>query len=288
MIARDLQTLIHQLEITTRKYVSGPLLGDAASKLKGSGFEFNQLREYIQGDDIRFIDWKASARSGKTLVRQYLEDRNRVMYIVADVSGSMSYGTTEQTKADMLKQLSGMLAFVGLHSKDAVGLILFSDCIEKIIPPRHSRAHILSLVKTIFTYQPTDLETNFGTVFDHLARLKGQRAVVCLVSDFMGQLGGTMMNVASRKHDVMALRILDPKEERFPSIGTLTFEDIESGKTTEVAGGQGASLDASLSFWHDQQRECLMSSQIDMLDITLGAPFVGDLLRFLRQRMGRR
>jgi len=285
MISSELQALISQLEITTRKHVSGPLLGDAASRLKGSGFEFNQLRDYIQGDDIRFIDWKASARTGKTLVRQYLEDRNRVMYIVADVSASMNYGTTGQTKADLVKQLGAVLAFVALHSKDSVGLILFSDEIEKVILPRQSRNHTLNIIKTLFTYEPQHKKTNLSVAFDYLARIKGQRGIVCFLSDFMGKLEGPFMRVVPRKHDVMAFRCLDPKERRFPQVGTLRFEDRETGRELAIASGQNAALQR----WHDQQRELLVGSRIDMLDIEVGSSFTGDLLRFLRQRMlGRR
>ncbi len=289
MISSDLQALINQLEITTRKHVSGPLLGDAASRLKGSGFEFNQLREYIQGDDIRFIDWKASARSNKTLVRQYLEDRNRIMHIVVDVSASMEYGTAGQVKADFVKQLGAVLAFVALHSKDSVGLMLFSDEVEVVIPPKQSRAHTLGIIKTLFTHTPKGRTTNLSVAFDYLARIKGQRGIVCFLSDFMGELSGPMMRVAPRKHDVMAFRCLDSKERRFPSVGTLMFEDRETGRQVDVAGGQGLALDNALGVWHKQQRDRLVGARIDMLDIEVGSPYTGDLLRFLRQRLlGRR
>ncbi len=289
MISSDLQVLISQLEITTRKHVSGPLLGDAVSRLKGSGFEFNQLREYIQGDDIRFIDWKASARSNKTLVRQYLEDRNRTMYIVADVSASMDYGTVGQTKADFIKQLGAMLAFVALHSKDSLGLILFSDEVEVVMSPRKSRSHTLGIINKLFTHTPKHRTTNLSAVFEYLARIRGQRAIVCFLSDFMGELSGPMMRVAPQKHDIMAFRCLDPKEKRFPPVGTLMFEDRETGQRVDVAGGQGAALEKALGRWHDQQRDRLVGARIDTLDIELGAPYIGDLLRFLRQRMvGRR
>lgn len=284
MVSKDLQSLIRQLEITTRKHVSGPLLGDAVSKLKGSGFEFNQLREYIQGDDIRFIDWKASARSNKTLVRQYLEDRNRTMYIVVDVSASMNYGTG-QTKADFVKQLGAVLAFVALHSKDSVGLMLFSNEVEVMVPPRQSRSHTLGIINTLFTHKPKGRTTNLSVAFDYLARIKGQQGIVCFLSDFMGELSGPMMRVAPKKHDVMAFRCLDPKERNFPAVGSLLFEDRETGQQVDVAGGQDSMIGKALERWHREQRESLIGARIDVLDLELGDPYAGHLLKFLRQRM---
>ncbi len=292
MIPKDLQALIAQIEITTRKQISGPLLGDARSALKGSGFEFNQLREYIQGDDIRFIDWKASARSNKMLVRQYLEDRNRTVYIAVDVSASTDYGTTFQEgkpvlKADLMKQLAAVLAFVSLHKKDSVGLVLFTDEVEKIIPPRQSRNHILSVVQTLFSYRPKNKRTDFAAPLEYLSRLKGQKALVCFVSDFMAPLDRCerMLAVASRKHDLIAFRCLDPREQTFPPIGTLIFEDAEMDVQATIAGGKGHALDQALSTWHKGQKERLNAARIDSLDIEVGTPFAGPLVRFLRHRI---
>ena len=150
MISSDL-ALIKNLELTTKKLISGPLLGDARSSLKGSGFEFHQLRDYEQGDDIRFIDWKSSARSNKMLVRQYLEDRNRTVYLVVDVSASTHYGTRSLTKSDQIKQLAAMLAFVSLHKKDSVGLILFSQENESYYSAAAAaRAHVYFFSKDSF------------------------------------------------------------------------------------------------------------------------------------------
>lgn len=281
MIAKELQTLIHQLEITTRKQVSGPLLGDAISSLKGSGFEFNQLREYIQGDDIRFIDWKASARANKTLVRQYLEDRNRSIMLAVDVSASMGYGK----KGDFVRQLGAVLAFVGLHAKDSVGLIMFSDDLEKIIPPRHSRNHTLQLVSTLLSYEPQHKKTNLAVPFEYLSRLRGQRSVVFMLSDFMGELTESMMRVAAQRHDLMGIRCLDSREKEFPSAGTLIVEDRETGKRVTLTTGKGSRVSAAMKSWHESQRETLVRSRVDLLDLEVGKPFTGDVLTFLRQRM---
>lgn len=289
MISKDLQALIARLEITAKKQVSGPLLGDAKSARIGSGFEFNQLRDYIPGDDIRFIDWKASARSGKTLVRQYLEDRNRTIYLAVDLSGSTGFGTAGDasmaTKSDLMKQLAAVLGFVSLHCKDAVGLVLFTDTVEKVIPARHSRNHTLALVHTLFAYEPHSKRTQLAAPLEYLSRLK-QRSLVCLISDFMVPLEEEARKLAALagRHDVMAFRCLDPRELSFPSVGTLVFEDSERGVQAPIAGQDAHGINQALSSWHNAQRELFAAARIDCLDIELGSTFTGALATFLRYR----
>ena len=285
MISQDLQKRIRHLEITTRKQISGPLLGEAQSALKGSGFEFNQLREYSEGDDIRFIDWKASARGDKMLVRQYLEDRNRTIYLVVDVSASTEYGSQEITKSELMKQLAGVLAFVSLHKKDSLGLILFSDTIEKVIPPRQSRSHTISVVNTIFSYKAQRKTTALSAPIEYLARLKGQKAIVCLISDFMAPLDKKLISLGSRKHDFLAFRCLDPRELSFPDVGTLRIEDSETGVQSTVAGSGASALNQALVTWQERQKELLISAKIDLLDLRVGGTFSGELVKFLRQRV---
>lgn len=281
MIPRDIAALLHQLELVTRKHISGPLLGDYRRALKGGGFEFHQLREYIQGDDIRFIDWKASARSQKMLVREYLEDRNRTVYIVVDISGSTNYGTGSVTKRDLMKELAAVLAFVALHEKDSVGLILYTDEVEKVIAPRQSRNHVVSMLTTLYSYEPKSRKTNLAAPLDYLVRMKGQRAVVFFLSDFAAMLDRWRLTVAARHHELVALRCLDEREWVFPPIGTLVIEDSETGMTCEVEGG----IADSLVSWNRHQKDLLRSARIDCLDLIAGKPYAGELVRFLKQRI---
>jgi uncharacterized protein (DUF58 family) len=289
MISQQLRSLIHQIEITTRKKVSGPLIGGARSSVRGLGFEFNQLREYIPGDDIRFIDWKSSARSSKILVREYLEDRNRTLYILVDISASTTFGTVKNeagqplTKADLVKQLAAVLAFSSLHLQDSVGLILFSERIEKFIPARRSRNHVLALVQTLFTHKAQMETTNLSVPLEYIARLKGQKAIVCLISDFIAPLDKKILSVASRHHDLMALRCLDVREKSFPEVGTLVIEDSETHIQVPIAGAY--TINNDLNAWHERQRDQLISARIDTLDCEVGVPFTGPLLQFLRYRV---
>ncbi len=281
MIDREIQALIHKLELTTKKQISGPLLSDWESSAKGSGFEFHQLRDYIQGDDIRFIDWKASARSQKMLVRQYLEDRNRVVYIVVDCSDSTYYGTGKLLKTDLIKRIATVLSFVSHHRKDSVGLILFTSEVEKVIPPRQGRTHLLGLLQELFTFKPQHKGTNISVALEYIARLRSQRSIICFISDFAGTIEHRLLSVISRQHECMAFRCLDERELAFPDVGTLIIEDKETGQQMEIEG----SLNQRLVSWNEQQRQLLASNRIDCLDLIAQKSFTGPLVRFLRERM---
>ncbi len=277
-----MRSLIHHLELTTKKLVSGPLLGNSRSMIKGSGFEFLQLRDYVQGDDIRFIDWKASTRANKMLVRQYLEDRMRNVYIVVDISASIGYCSGTVSRIDVVKQLAGMLAFVAHHSKDLVGLILYTSEVEMVIPPSASRAHVFSLVQTIFTYKPRHRTTDSSAPLAYLSRLKAKKAILCFISDFNDILDKQLLSLVARRHELLAFRCLDERERTFPSVGSLIFEDSETGIQQEVDGSKD--LNETFTGWHRKQKELLQSAKVACLDITAGKEFTGDLVRFLRQK----
>lgn len=282
MVDAKIRSLIYRLELTTRKTVSGPLLGNSRSMFKGSGFEFHQLRDYEQGDDIRFIDWKASMRSNKMLVRQYLEDRMRRIYIVVDVSASMEYSSGPLKRMALVKELAAMLAFVALHSKDAVGLILYTSEVELVIPPSSSRAHVFSLVQTLFTYKPRHRTTDSSAPLTYLSRLASKRAIVCFISDFNDALNKQTISLVARHHELLAFRCLDELERSFPPVGSLIIEDSETGVQEELDGSAGFS--EQLRTWHRKQKDLLQSAKVDCLDIIVGKAFTGDLVRFLRQK----
>lgn len=275
--------LIRRLELTTKKMISGPLFGANQSKLKGSGFEFHQLRDYVQGDDIRSIDWKSSARSGKMYVRQNVEDRNRNVYIALDVSASSFYGTQTDAKIDLMRHLAAVLAFVSLHHNDSVGLVLFTDRIESIIPPRNARNHIFSLVHTLLQYKPVSKQTQLAVPLSYLAHLKGQRSLICFISDFMDILDQSLLSLVAHRHDMLLFRCYDEREVDFPPVGTLRIEESETGSITEIEGTDA--LQTMLHYWHGHQKSQFKSAHADSLDLIAGKSFSGDLVRFLRTRL---
>lgn len=282
MIDAELRSSIHRLEFFTKKMVSGPLLGNSRSMIKGSGFEFHQLRDYEQGDDIRFIDWKASMRANKMLVRQYLEDRMRKVYIMVDISASVGYSSGVVPRIDVVKQLAAMLAFVALHGKDAVGLILYTNEVERVIHPSPSRAHVFSLVHELYSYKPKHRTTNTSAALEYLARMGSKKAIVCMISDFNDELDKQSLSLVARRHELLAFRCLDPREIDFPPVGSLIVEDAETGEREELEGAAG--FNESLRLWHRKQKELLQSAKVECLDITAGKSFAGDLVRFLRQK----
>jgi uncharacterized protein (DUF58 family) len=283
-LPRDVQVLIKQLELVSRKLASGPLQSNAHSRIKGTGFEFHQLRDYIQGDDIRYIDWKASSRSNKMLVRQYLEDRNRKLYIVCDISASTEYASDQGVrKSDVIKQIATILAFVSLYKTDAVGLLLVSTKIEKVVPAQSSRQHVLSLINTLYSYEAKHNETNLNAAFEYLARLQSKGTIVCFLSDFLGEIDQKILSVAARRNDILAFRCLDKREISFPEVGTLIFEDRETHERREISGSHA--LTEGLNEWHKKQKDLLSLAKIDSVDIEIGKPYAGTLSRFLRQRV---
>lgn len=206
------------------------------------------------------------------------------MYLAVDISASTEYGTTKTHKSDLIKQLAAVLAFVSLHRKDSVGLILFTDEIEKIIPPRNSRAHVFSLVQTLFSFKPKSKRTNLAAPLNYLARLRGQKAIVCFISDFMAPVDSSLLAMVERRHDMLLFRCLDEREMEFPDVGTLCIEDSETGQMREIEGSAGE-ISSLLTLWHRHQKEQFNAAKTDALDLLAGKPFSGDLVRFLRTRV---
>lgn len=281
MVRPQLYKFIHQLELKTKKHLSGPLLGDWQSKQKGTGFEFSQLRDYAQGDDIRFIDWKSSAKTQKLLVREYLEERNHHVVLVVDASASQMYGSSELLKAQFVAELASMLALASLHAKDAVGLILFTDEVELVLQPSANRGQVLFLIETLFSYKPRKKTTNMAAPLNYIASLKGKNSLVCLISDFTTPIEPPLLRVLARRHEILAFRCSDERELSFPSLGTLLLQDSETDKQVEVSTQD---ISAQLKGWRDEQLTVLKSCGIDVLDIIIGRSFMHDLVQFLRQR----
>lgn len=281
MIVPDVYKFLSQIELKTRKLLSGPLLSDWRSKQKGTGFEFHQLRDYQQTDDVRFIDWKSSAKAQKLLVREYLEDRNRIILLVIDSSASQLYGSSEHFKTHFVAELSAVLAFAGLHTKDSVGLILFTDEVEVMLRPAADRAHVLFLLQTMLTHKPRSRKTDMDVPLKHIASMKLKNALICFISDFTAPFNSSLLKAVARRHEVIAFRCSDPRELVFPNVGSLILEDTETRKEM-VCVTQG--LTSQLKAWRAEQEAALRASGIDLFDCIIERPFMRELVQFLRQR----
>ncbi len=276
---------VRDLEILSARLIRAGFAGDYHSAFHGRGIEFSQVREYQPGDDIRTIDWNVTARSGIPHVKQFIEERDLTILIAVDVSGSMSFGSVDWRKSDIAAELTSVFAFSAVENADRVGLLLFSDRVERYIPPRRGHPHAQVLVHAIC--RPSALgprpsgTTNIATVAAFLERVSAKRAVVILISDFLDVDFERPLKRLNRKHDVIAISIADPREERFPATGLVRLIDAETG--------DGRLLDLRRTIVQRPQLERrFRTSGIDWLPLSTAVPYDRQLLRFFRERMARR
>lgn len=289
MISPEHLKNIKEIKIRTRRMMNGSLAGGYITKQKGSGFEFDQIRAYSYGDDIRFIDWNSSARTGKLLVRQYLDEKNRTMMLCLDVSASTFFGSTGEFTADVIKQITGILLFAAEHMQDNIGLILFSDRIEKCIPPSRGHKHTMYLIETIFSYQPAaeQKKTDFNGLCRYLIESFTKSAAAIIISDFIGDDFDQSLKQLVCKREVIAVRCLDSVVRQMPSVGYVWAQDPETNATillNSSVGNVGAvqkKLDERLK----KQNQLLQQCRIDCVDIVPHKNFMETLLLFFKQRM---
>lgn len=287
MVSKEASQKIRQIEIYTRRLLSGALVGDNRSAIKGSGFEFDQIREYQLGDDIRFIDWNSSARMNTLLVKQYVEERNRTVILAVDISHSRLFSSHGVPRSEIIAEIASILALVADYGKDGVGLLLFSDEVELFIPPATGRRQVRMIMEKLFTHVPASKKTSINSALTYLASLSRRDAVVFLISDFIDDGFETLLRLVSKKYDLIALRCLDAREQQFPDVGFITVEDSETG-TTCLLDSRTSGSQLLSGFLHQrimQQDLLFRRCGIDAMSLTLGKPFIGDLIRFFRRRM---
>lgn len=285
LISPDIVSKIKQLEIFTRRLLNGALVGDSRSAIKGTGFEFDQIREYSFGDDIRFIDWKASARNNKVLVKQYIEERSRTIFLAVDVSQSSIFGSGDFTKHSRIIELASVLALVAQHGKDHVGLLLFSDEVEEYIPPGSSLHHVHHIMESLLTFKPQQSKTDITKALKHFLSVKKSDAILFLISDFIDESLDTYLAQAARRYDLIAVRCLDSNEKTFPVAGFITVEDLETGELVELDVRNNEVKDF-LAARIDSQNKLFRRYGIDLVDV---APerndYLAEMVKFFRRRM---
>ncbi|HSC25035.1 MAG TPA: DUF58 domain-containing protein [Candidatus Babeliales bacterium] len=288
LISPEIAHKIKQLEIFTRRLLNGSLVGDSRSAIKGTGFEFDQIREYSFGDDIRFIDWKASARSNKLLVKQYIEERSRTIFLAVDVSQSSIFGSSVTNKHTRITELASVLALVAHHGKDHVGLLLFSDNIEEYIPPASSLHHVHRVVECILGFAPKKSTTDTSKALQHLLSVKKSDAIVFLISDFIDDELDTYLAQAACKYDLIAVRCLDVNEKIMPPVGFITVEDMETGEFVELDLRNNSSGDVKkfLATRIDEQNMLFKRRGIDFFEVSSEKhDYLSDMVKFFRRRM---
>ncbi|MEQ9825473.1 MAG: DUF58 domain-containing protein [Puniceicoccaceae bacterium] len=296
---REILQRVHQIELKTNRLVNDTLAGQYHSAFKGQGMNFDEVREYQAGDEVKNIDWNVTARTGRPFVKQFVEERELTIMLMIDVSASGTFGSSEQSKRDLAAELGSMFAFSAIRNRDKVGLILFSDHIEHYLPPRKGNNHVLRVIRDILFFQPKGRGTDIGAALDHANRMLHRNAVMVLISDFMvnppyrEKLDRLMrkMDITNRKHDLIAIAISDPVEREIPPCGYLALQDIETGEQVFLNTRDRKVLDhyARLNrerFEHlDTQ---LKKKRIDRLHITTGQPYLKEIYKFFKIRTQRR
>jgi uncharacterized protein (DUF58 family) len=290
MIPREIFKKVRQIEIRTNREVTDVLGGQYHSVFKGRGMEFEEVREYLPGDEVRSIDWNVTARFGHPFIKKFREERELTVMLVVDVSASGQFGSVRQTKNELAAELAAVLAFSAIRNNDKVGLIMFTDRIEKFVPPKKGRRHVLRVVREILAFQPQGRGTDLQLALDYLNRVQPRRAVTFVVSDFQvtdEESVRKKLRVASKRHDVIALSLRDPREEELPAIGLVELRDAETGERAlvdtfnrkvreEFAAKARERLEAL--------RRLLRSASVDQVEIRSNADYVPPLIQFFSMR----
>jgi len=234
VIPREILKKVRQIEIRTNREVTDVLGGQYHSVFKGRGMEFEEVREYLPGDEVRAIDWNVTAHFGHPFIKKFKEERELTVMLVVDVSASGQFGSGRQSKNELAAELAAILAFSAIRNNDKVGVILFTDQIEKYIAPKKGRRHVLRVVREILAFQPTGRGTNIAGALDYLNRVQHRRAVTFVLSDFQDTGFDKKLRLAGKRHDIVALNLRDPREEELPAVGLVELRDVETGERALV------------------------------------------------------
>ncbi len=234
MIPKEVLKKIRRIEIRTKKLVNDLFSGEYHSTFKGQGMEFEEVRQYEPGDDIRLIDWNVTARTGYPHIKKFKEERELSVVLLVDASSSGQFGTRKQFKSETAAELCALLAFSAIKNNDKVGLIIFTDSIEKFVPPQKGRGHVLRLIREILYFRPQGVQTDIGGALEYFTKVIKRKSVVFLVSDFLSEGFYKPLQIANKKHDIIAVKITDPRETSFENVGLIELEDAETGEVIMV------------------------------------------------------
>ncbi len=291
MIPRELARKIRFIQIYTTKVVNDVLAGEYESVFKGRGMEFDEVREYQVGDDVRSIDWNVTARAGRPFIKKYREERELTVVFLVDLSASGGFGSVKGTKNELAAEICALLAFAAIRNNDKVGLIVFTDQVERFIPPAKGARHVLRVIRDILTFRPRRTRTDIAAALDYLGKVQTRRAVVFLISDFQAEGFERSLRVLGRRHDVIAVSVTDPRELRLPNVGLMELEDAETGERVLIDTGSREVRSRYEARALERARalsETLRSMGIDEIRVETGKPYIRDMMAFFRNRERRR
>ena len=290
MIPKEILDKVRLIEIRTRNMMNNLFAGEYHSVFKGRGMEFAEAREYQPGDDVRHIDWNVTARVGSPFIKVFDEEREMTVMLLVDVSASGAFGSQQQMKGEVGVEVSALLAFSAIQNNDRVGLLIFTDEIEVFVPPKKGRKHVLRVIRELLYFQPQGRRTSIAGALEYLGRVLHRRSVVFVVSDFQDKGYETALRHLSRRHDLIAVSLSDPREWRLPDVGFINLQDAETGEQVLVdSGHQGvrefyaAEQEAAV-----ERRDVLFrKTGVDEIAIDATKPYVDPLIHFFRARMKR-
>ncbi|MFN0053144.1 MAG: DUF58 domain-containing protein [Planctomycetales bacterium] len=290
MAARELEEIlkeVRRIQIVARRQVNDLLAGEYLSVFKGRGMEFDAVREYVPGDEIRSIDWNVTARTGTPYIKTFCEERELTVIIAVDLSASGAFGSLRLSKLETAAEVAAVLMFTALKNNDKVGLLFFADDVVRYVPPRKGRGNVLRLIRELLAQEPIKAPTDVARALDYLGRVQRRRCVVFLMSDFLGPDCSRPLAIANRRHDCIAVTLSDPRERALPPVGFLTLRDAETDELVELdtRHPRVRELFAGQAREREQQlAEGLRRAAVDRLEISTDVPYAQSLQKFFRMR----
>ncbi len=287
MLTRELLKQVRQIEIRTKGLVNQVFSGEYHSVFKGRGMEFSEVREYQFGDDIRNIDWNVTARLGHPFIKIFEEERELTVMLLVDLSGSLMFGTVEKTKQQVAAELSAVLAFSALKNNDKVGLLLFTDKIEKFVPPRKGRSHVLRIIREVLSFEPEGKSTNLKGALEYMNSTIKKRSIVFLLSDFMDSGYDKILRIIGKKHDLIGVVLNDKREAELPAMGLIKLTDAETGEERWV-DTSSKKIQRRLQIVRrkmiEERKALFISGRLDSIEVQTGEDYVKPLVQFFRLR----
>jgi uncharacterized protein (DUF58 family) len=287
VIPEEILKKIHLIHIHTNQLVNDVMAGEYESAFRGRGMEFEEVREYQPGDDIRTIDWNVTARMGRPFVKLFREERQLIIMLMVDVSSSGQFGSHQKMKNEVAAEVAAVLAYTAIRNNDKVGLILFTDRVEKYVPPKKGRGHVWRLIKEILNFQPERQRTNMVEALDFLGRVMRRRCICFLISDFLTSEFEKALRLSNKRHDMVAISLSDPRERELPRVGFIELEDAETGETVLL---DTYDPDVRKHFSHmvktdnSQLKTLFRSMDIDHVELFTHTSYIDPLLAFFRLR----
>jgi len=287
MLTKELLKQVRQIEIRTKGLVNQVFSGEYHSVFKGRGMEFSEVREYQFGDDIRNIDWNVTARLGHPYIKVFEEERELTVMLLVDLSGSLMFGSVSKTKQRIAAELTAILAFSALKNNDKVGLILFTDKIEKFVPPRKGKKHVLRIIREVLSFEPEGKATNLKGALEYMNNTIKKKSIAFLLSDFMDEGYEKILKIVGRKHDLIGIVLDDRREKEIPNIGLVKLADAETGAERWIDTGSKRVRTQMISDRKEREKirnSIFVKSKLDRIEVTTGSNYIQPLVQFFRRR----